>query len=124
MQEILVIKLDYLVTDNTPHQGTSYYRLKQTDFNGDFVLLDIVSISLKTISTLAIFPNPSLDGRITVYGPVLNNIVIYNSFGQNVTSLTKQIIKGESEIEIELSELSSGVYYLKTGTDIMKFYKR
>jgi autotransporter-associated beta strand protein len=38
--------LNYKEVDKNPFSGVSYYRLKQTDFNGDFTYSDIVPVSM------------------------------------------------------------------------------
>jgi hypothetical protein len=65
-QEILSTKgagnsnqvLEYFETDDAPLGGTSYYRLIQTDFDGDYSYSDIVSVKNKEINYLRLFPNP------------------------------------------------------------------
>lgn len=41
--------------------GTSYYRLKQVDFDGSFSYSDIRSVVLESDHKFVIFPNPSTD---------------------------------------------------------------
>jgi hypothetical protein len=48
--------------DNDPYSGTSYYRLKQTDFNGQFKYSDMVAVEFATVDQdieFNIFPNPA-----------------------------------------------------------------
>ena len=57
---------EYAVFDERPYQGLSYYRLKQTDFDGTFTYSDIVSVSMKNndeLLILSVFPNPT-NGKI------------------------------------------------------------
>jgi hypothetical protein len=72
-EELLTVKgagnsnrlLNYTATDTNPYQGISYYRLKQTDFNGNYKYSDIVDVDFKDELTFNVFPNPS-DGT-TLY---------------------------------------------------------
>lgn len=52
----------YEFTDNSPHMGVSYYRIKQTDFDGKFDYSDVVAVSFEKQSDgsciLKVYPNP------------------------------------------------------------------
>jgi hypothetical protein len=50
----------YRVTDLKPYKGTSYYQIRQTDFDGKFFLskMYVISITKQTVQTI-IYPNPS-----------------------------------------------------------------
>jgi len=116
--------LSYSETDTNPHSGVLYYRLKQTDFDGKFEYSQIVAVSLKTINSISIFPNPS-NKKITLRGDTeeLQTIYIYNSYGQDVTIQTQFISKADNQIVIDLSNLSDGIYLVKTKTTFTKIYK-
>lgn len=57
--------LSYYETDFYPFEGISYYRLKQTDFNGNYEYSDIVPVKFENInnSTINIYPNPVIAGN-------------------------------------------------------------
>jgi len=117
--------LRYSTFDNDPYFGVSYYRLKQTDFDGKFEYFDVRSITNTTENDMKIFPNPATK-EITITGKeiMLEDITIYNTFGQNVTELTQKTVENEGELLIDLSKLSSGIYYIKTKTTANKVYKQ
>jgi hypothetical protein len=50
---------NYRYTDDNPINGVSYYRLKQTDFNGDFKVFVPVSVSFLNEDNLEVGPNPA-----------------------------------------------------------------
>jgi len=56
---------DYTFTDDSPLNGESYYRLRQTDYDGKFEIFDPKHISIKKNiledSKLTIWPNPFSD---------------------------------------------------------------
>ena len=117
--------ISYSVTDKHPYTGVSYYRLKQTDFDGKFENSEIKSVNINSKNNFQIFPNPT-NNQITILGKQveLREIVIYNTLGQDVTSLTQKIVKNGEQLVIDLSKLSSGVYYIKTKTTSNKVYKQ
>lgn len=59
--------LSYFDIDQSPWGGISYYRLKQTDFNGNFNYSSIVPVENNSglDPGISIFPNPSAAGSIT-----------------------------------------------------------
>lgn len=119
--------LDYSATDYNPYSGQSYYRLKQTDFDGQFNYSSLRSVNIQPEenSSITIYPNPS-NNKITITGDQIQfeAISIINSLGQNVTPLTKIEKQGEETVIVDLSDLSSGLYFIKTKTTANKFYKQ
>lgn len=117
--------LDYSATDKTPYPGISYYRLKQTDFDGKFNYSQIRSVAIPENSEPNIYPNP-LHSQLTIEGSVaeLKEIIIYNLLGQDVTPLTQQITKDKTKSVIDVSQLKTGIYYIKTKTILSKVYKQ
>ncbi len=64
---------DYDFVDTDPLLGVSYYRLKQTDYDGKFTYSDIVAVELdagfyinENGPTLLLFPNPTTNENINV----------------------------------------------------------
>ena len=58
-------QLDYSTFDPKPYNSISYYRLKQTDFNGDFSYSDIFSVKFEDNkpNNIRLFPHPN-DGQL------------------------------------------------------------
>jgi len=119
------VLLNYNTVDDAPYHGTSYYRLKQTDFDGAFEYSQLRSVTFNdVISEVSIFPNPA-NNELTIKGDPLElqDIQVYNVLGQNVTNKIKQIKINEATVSIDISQLSSGMYYFKTKTTAHKIYK-
>jgi len=50
--------INYTWKDDNPIHGLVYYRLKQTDFNGDFKYLGIKTVDCENSTDITIYPNP------------------------------------------------------------------
>ncbi|MFT5802856.1 MAG: hypothetical protein ACI956_002679, partial [Nonlabens sp.] len=118
--------LSYSVLDDKPLFGISYYRLKQTDFDERFSYSQIRSINNEDPDDIQIeiYPKPTtaqiyLSGNETE----LEEISIYNISGQNVTANTKRLENQENKLMIDLSNLISGMYFIKTKTTVKRVYK-
>ena len=66
-------ELDYMEKDYDPHGGISYYRLKQTDFDGTYSYSQIVAVKRMENNTkqMLIYPNPAFsngDFKMTLSG--------------------------------------------------------
>ncbi len=119
--------LNYSIYDYQPYKGVSYYRLKQTDFDGNYTYSDIKSVNFKSLenSDLLIYPNPTKN-MVTLSGSALNSnqqIILYNSLGQNVTS-NISITTENGNIVLDLSVLSNGLYFIKTQNSTHKVTKQ
>ena len=51
-------RIDYQERDKQPLFGDSYYRLKQTDYNGDFTYSPAVNVSQNGLTEMEMYPNP------------------------------------------------------------------
>src|ERR1019366_508009 len=123
--------LSYYLNDAQVGPGVYYYRLKQTDFNGDikYSTIDVVEIKGSADFTFNVFPNPSdgtqLNSVITAEKNQEIVIVVYDVLGQEMYSkvvITEQ--KGNTVYAIDLlQKLSPGVYMI-TATSNQKIYSK
>ena len=103
--------LNYSTKDNSPLAGISYYRLKQTDYNGKYEYSQIVSINtFDGFKVENVFPNPAND-KLTIE---FNNqaaesiqIMIIDCVGQQIYFIKKDM---NSNFTIDLSSLAKGMY--------------
>jgi hypothetical protein len=105
--------LNYSAIDYNPYEGTSYYRLKQTDYNGNSALFNISSVDCSTgsVASVTIYPNPfNTQATIVISDASQFNhyqLEIYNVLGTEVMST---IITDQSTV---ISNLPTGVYLYK-----------
>jgi biopolymer transport protein ExbB len=118
---------NYATVDENPFDGISYYRLKQTDFDGSFDYSQTVTVNFDDIesSSVFIYPNPTSNKIIVEANEhELQQLKVYDMLGQEVTLLTSQSSLQNNKIEIDLSGLSSGVYFIKTTTTTSRVVKQ
>jgi hypothetical protein len=103
--------LNYSFIDVTPFVGTSYYRLKQTDFDGQFEYSEIIAVQCENeILEVKVYPNP-VTNELTIEMPGNNesvNFEIINSMGA--------VIYNGSFIQkttIQTSGFAAGIYVIK-----------
>lgn len=118
---------NYKSSDENPYSGISYYRLKQTDYNGNFEYSDVKVVMIEPNSSdpvVSIYPNPT-NNNITINAPIeeLNNLTILNCLGQDVSHLSKTITDRGTSVVLNLEKLSEGVYIIKTKTNTTKIHK-
>ena len=108
--------LNYSAFDKKPLKGTSYYRLKQTDYDGHFGYSAPVAVSCSTDDAplITYFPNP-ITGIVTIDIQNLDfekaSVAIFDILGNQV--YYKNISSDEltdKTLSINLSNLSSGIY--------------
>ena len=119
--------LNYKTVDYNPYLGLSYYRLKQTDFDGKYSFSNIISVNLdeNPETLIRIFPNPFTD-QITIIGNAfgLSEFLIYNIIGQDVTNLTALKNNTGQTMVVDLSNLETGIYFVKVNSKTIKVYKK
>ncbi len=113
--------IKYEETDENPYIGISYYRLSQTDFDGQqqFYPLQSVSLEIKNESTISVQPNPiNLKEELKIIIASEKNqiaiVSLLDSFGRTCFSNTFQTIENQNTIEITLPDkIIEGIYFLK-----------
>ncbi|HSZ26132.1 MAG TPA: T9SS type A sorting domain-containing protein [Cytophagaceae bacterium] len=109
---------NYSYPDYAPFNGTSYYRLKQTDYNGKFSYSQLVAVNFSNTNETSfnIYPNPSSGEDLMV---ALNGqkeeevlVVLYDMLGEIIYS--KVYILADNGITVSafdpFGEIASGIY--------------
>ncbi|MFT5859922.1 MAG: hypothetical protein ACI865_002028 [Flavobacteriaceae bacterium] len=107
--------ISYSTVDDRPFTGVSYYRLEQTDYDGETSYSNIVAVELNEYS-LAIYPNPFSDETTFQTAEKLNGakLTVYNSCGRVVKQLKN--ISGQT-FTLAREDLSGGLYFISLEQD-------
>ena len=105
-------KIDYSIKDYLIHNGLSYYRLSQTDYDGQSETFDLVAVNHQRSGPIIAYPNPA--------GSKLNLLLadgdkaefyIRNSFNKSFP-ITYSV--NTDYVEFDTSQLQQGIYFLTT----------
>ena len=113
------VRNDYNDFDVNPLFGDSYYRLKQTDYDGAYSYSPSVKVSSNDLSEISIYPNPVGDnGRVMIAFPeqMKNDVTIYIvGLDGKLEHQELFVIKDSHQAIINLpSGLESGVYSIRS----------
>jgi hypothetical protein len=131
---ISTVNLYYFGFDSKPYEGVSYYRLKQTDYDGKYEYSDVESVNFEyTTSNVdtkyKIHPNPAINHEFALSYESSSNgqmeLKLFNSVGQLVYQTDWASEKGMNQKEFSFPELSEGLYMieLKNANDEYQTYK-
>ncbi|MGQ0827453.1 MAG: T9SS type A sorting domain-containing protein [Bacteroidota bacterium] len=113
--------LDYSLTDDNPYKGSSYYRLKQTDFDGKYTYSDIVAVKFDNTNNFIfnVYPNPANAGNnlnLSIEGNVGEEILVVVCDMVGKESFSKIMViqtEGKNVYAIDESKkLSPGIYII------------
>lgn len=112
----------YAAFDNRPLPGKSYYRLKQTDFDGKSSYSKIVSVEVSERLTWAVYPNPS-DGlgftvKFTEKDLGKNTFIkLHDLGGKEILHINTENLSS-TEMKIGTPQnLSPGIYFISIAVD-------
>lgn len=110
----------YNYTDRKPLNDRVYYKLMQTDFNGDYEEFNMVSVFCRdNAKNFEMFPNPASTSLTMTFNNISEeeknlNTFILNPQGQVLITQQQICHKGFNECLIDISELPAGSYFLHT----------
>jgi hypothetical protein len=108
--------LNYYTQDEEPWNGISYYRLKQTDFDGQFSYSDIVPVKFSDAKNLFVVqPNPSIDKSEAVFSSSANGVStlrILDSYGRLLINTEINTHEGINRFQFDISSFAKGVYFV------------
>lgn len=96
---------NYTFVDDSPLPGRSYYRLKQTDYDGTFTYSKVISVSREgKDDDFSAYPNPVLQDEVFLNQEA--NIIVFNGLNQVVLQLN-------GVRRFDTSSLPSGIYIIR-----------
>lgn len=118
----------YSVYDNEPYGQITYYRMKQTDYDGTYTYSEIIAADCEIeITGLSnIYPDPANGYIEYVYNSSSENSIVVSVSDMTGQILYTQLLSvntGGNKSIINLMEFKSGCYYLTIETLSGKLYK-
>ena len=114
--------LYYKSTDESPMMGVSYYRLKQTDYDGKFTYSKIVAVKYLQDLNFNIMPNPATERLTVTFGKIEGSTVfvmtpeydakikIFNTEGELIYK--KNFDGNYYKFNIDVSQFPKGIYFV------------
>lgn len=121
----------YHYIDTKASLGRSYYRLKQTDFDGKakFSKIERVDLESNFTTNFVLYPNPS-SGKFTLTSLTsleIESIKIFNTHGKIIGSMKTETSEGTYTGDFDLADHVTGLYIVRIihdqGTDFLKIVK-
>ncbi|MEI9945370.1 MAG: T9SS type A sorting domain-containing protein [Chitinophagaceae bacterium] len=103
------ITQSYSFTHSNPGEGMHYYRILQQDKDGRYSYSKVVSISYSANTTMIVYPNPVVNGKVTIELQQKSTVRVYSSAGKLV--MEKQLSAGREELN--LARLAKGIYRIQ-----------
>jgi len=108
--------INYRYVDDEPFDGTSYYRLKQIDFNGTYSHSEIRIVSITKNIIASLYPNPSSGTfNIDFFTKTSEAAVLhlYDSSGRLILNKNLTLTKGSTKQNYNISNFDNGLYFIR-----------
>ncbi len=125
--------LEYSFKDITALEGTSYYRLKQTDFNArGFSYSEVIRVQLPfNARDVSIYPNPVKTNQLVQLAMQGNwdelqtiDVQVISQNGQIIATTEQHLSQERTLVLDKLPALSPGIYLIKITQDLFRIVKR
>ncbi|HYM93033.1 MAG TPA: T9SS type A sorting domain-containing protein, partial [Chitinophagaceae bacterium] len=108
----------YGFVDQNPVIGSNYYRLLQLDADGRINYSKVIVFNFQAAGyQLKIYPNPVLNGVVTVNLKQAYKLEVYNNIGAKM--MEREFSAGEHLFNVSL--LSKGTYFMKAKDEVVLF---
>jgi hypothetical protein len=119
----------YTTTDENPTVGISYYRIMQTDYDGNYTYSDVKTVNVPNSYFVNIYPNPVRDNLNVDYnsmgtGDISIRVISISGSEAMPAYIVTNIQTGKNAIPINTSLLGSGMYILEVTNQVQTYYKK
>jgi hypothetical protein len=120
-----LIKKEYAYSDHETQPGMTYYRLKQTDFNGQYTYSRIIAVLNRLdVQMSHIFPNPT-DGQanFNLYSPTAGTLhtSLVDNCGAELYKTDLAIAEGDNVLSLK-TDIPPGTYLLRASLEALDFF--
>ncbi|MGB0369146.1 MAG: T9SS type A sorting domain-containing protein, partial [Flavobacteriales bacterium] len=122
--------LSYELADGLPYGGTSYYRIKNTDFGGKTEYSDVIAVTCGSDGSDFSFVNAyDVDQTeiVVEFTGAENekfNIMLYDANGRRALDFQGAAVDGMNRVKLPSGDLARGIYIINLSNDIKNFSKR
>jgi hypothetical protein len=121
--------LNYQFTDEKSLSGISYYRLRQTDFDGKNETFSPVSVicSSSEIADINMYPNPFKGELIIKYSNLSEGIAevkVYDMMGKMILNHSIEISTGSNDYILDLRDMADGLYNVEFTSGNTRFHQK
>ncbi|MEO6884536.1 MAG: T9SS type A sorting domain-containing protein, partial [Bacteroidia bacterium] len=118
--------LHYAGIDHNPVLGVDYYRLKQTDFDGNYTYSDVVAVNVNASgkANLSVIPNPAgNEASIRFISPVIGTSIlnIYDYTGRLIKTEQIATNMGTNTLPLDVSNYTNGIYFISLNNGIQVY---
>lgn len=120
----------YSYTDDQPFSGISYYRLKQTDYDGAVSYSNVAMVKYIAIMhnlNIHLYPNPVTTLlALQCYTKTAERVQIrmFDFTGNMLSSRTEELELGENTFTFNAEDLSPGLYFMQVTDGTETVYKK
>ena len=123
----------YTYIDVNFPEGTCYYRLKQTDFDGNYKYFNNIPVRCSAkegnynFEIVSVIPNPTRDFAYLFFNSTDESeitIVTVDILGRQIATNKFFAHKGLNNSTIDLSEFSNGVYFIRLSNGEKQFIEK